>query len=216
MSSLRAKAFALVFGPLLLTNACSLLADFDGLTDPPPPSLAAADGGAAPAEGGSGDGGPNEDAALVDAQPGAVLVDDFEEAKPTCGWTIETGTASPDPLAHTGSGACRMCSTGGKIRIDRRLPERRAGSYQLAAYVRRLPDASAPTQWAVRLSAGIDGGGIGNESTGAIDEVYRLAQVTLPVTAEASSVSARIGVEYVTSLGTCILVDDVVVTWSPP
>lgn len=194
----RRRAFrVLAVAALLATPACSLLADFDIPTD----TLGEADAAAT-------------DGALG---PGVLLKDDFESALPTCGWMIEEGTASPDSLARTGSGGCRFCSTGGRIRIERRLPELRAGSYQLVAHYRQLPGKPTPTRWTMRLVADLeDADNASNETSGVLGQTYAEGQTTITTKQDATSVIARIGVEQSLAAGECLLVDDISASWSPP
>ena len=132
-----------------------------------------------------------------------------------CGrWQTVNGTETASGDAHTGSGSCRICSTGpGGFSFDDKgfLASPPPGRYQASAWIRPAPGEPAPRSWGILLRT-VDeptGPSFAEVEKSASNPAVTTDWAELTVALDVTKPADVLNVVVYTDSSMCLLVDDV-------
>lgn len=160
----------------------------------------------------SSSGGPVDGGADGPAGTPVTISNDGFESSANCGpWTVENGTATIADVGHTGGKACLLCSTEtDSPRLKRKFANPGPGEWKLEVWaMQSATDAGVATKWKLRLNPGQE------QEASLTSSWTKRETTTLVAIAGLSEIEARIQIDTST-IGRCMLVDDIVVTHTPP
>jgi hypothetical protein len=220
----RARLAELIAALAITTSACSLLTSLDGLSSPPGTGPtngdARADGELQGSGEASADGSSTGDALDASDDAGTNLHPQPTFENGTCApWVGYQGTVEVVPTAHSGQGACRVCTkpttTNFFTADDNRSPGPSVlgATYHAEAWVRNDPSAPAPPSVTLYLRNAtiVNGNFIDLESssspTTAIGATWRRFDANLTFTKPGD---LNVFISADTAPNACFLLDDVV------